>query len=152
MKLFQENVYTDIELADNNEIEVLKTVAQLAAKRLHTDEQEIKSGLLAREALHSSETGNVVLPHAYASDIKKPTLFAFTFTQPVIWGETPAQPINTVIALVMPRSVQWVDYRDDVTMLAKHFVQPADVAAMAARSHDAVGIAHVVNSWLPVSG
>lgn len=151
MKLFQENVYTDVELADNNEIVALKLIAQTAADKLGVDEQELKSGLIVREAMSTSAMGDIAMPHANVSGIENPTVLAFTFAEPIIWGEAPAHSVDTVIALIMPRNEHQEDYHDVLDSFAKHMTQPADVAAITASKQDANGLVNIVNNWLPVT-
>lgn len=123
MKLTTENVFTNIYLPNANEIQILSTISQVVADKLGINEQEIKSGFLAREAAGSTAFGGkIAIPHANSSDIDKPVTFVMTFDDDIDWNSSDDQPVNIVIALIMPRNSHEKDYhyivknlRDELT-------------------------------------
>ena len=128
MKLTTENVFTKIYLPKANEIQILSTISQVIANKLNIDEQEIKSGFLAREAAGSTAFGGkVAIPHANSSDIDEPIAFVLTFDDDIDWRSKDDQPVNVVIALIMPRNSHEKDYHYIVKDLRDDLANPAIV-------------------------
>lgn len=118
MKISNENVFTNVYLPNANEIDVLSIISKAIAGKINIDEQEIKSGFLSREALGSTAFGGkVAIPHANSSDVKEVKAFVFTFDDQIDWRSEDGEPVNIVIALIMPRNNHQEDYHEIVNDL-----------------------------------
>ncbi|WP_334330061.1 PTS sugar transporter subunit IIA [Companilactobacillus sp. HBUAS59699] len=115
MKISNENVFTNVYLPNTNEIDVLSIISKAIAGKINIDEQEIKSGFLSREALGSTALGGkVAIPHANSSDVNEIQTFVFTFDNQIDWRSEDGEPVNIVIALIMPRNNHQEDYQEIV--------------------------------------
>ncbi|MFD1671387.1 PTS sugar transporter subunit IIA [Agrilactobacillus yilanensis] len=93
---------------ERNEVQVLCQLAQSVAEQLQVPVQGLKSDLLASEAYQASTIGGqAVLPKICTTAVQQPTIFAYTFTQPVPWrsGQT-WHLVTSAIILATPDTQQ----------------------------------------------
>ncbi len=87
LSLFKKYATTDIELNHYNELEALKTLATIAAKKANQDEQLVKSGLLASIAQGEfSINGRVLTTNATITETHHIHIVVGTFANAVNWS------------------------------------------------------------------
>lgn len=108
LSLFKKYATTDIELDNYNELDAIKELAHIAAKKSNQDEQLVKSGLLASVAQgDASVNGRVLTTTATITEAHHIHIVAATFAQKINWSGT---PIDFAFVILKP------DGADDETV------------------------------------
>lgn len=85
--------------------QLLKDIADIAAKKTNQKGQEIFQTLLEREKLGSTGVGNgIAIPHGKIEGLKELTGLAFFLDKPIDFESVDDQPVDIVFLLLAPET------------------------------------------------
>jgi len=94
----------ELDLRVSDERSLRQMLANRLARRSGLSEQEVREGLLEREALGSTSLGHgVALPHARVDKLDKPMAIFLRLAKPIALNAPDDEPVDLVLALLMPR-------------------------------------------------
>lgn len=94
----------ELDLRVSDERNLRQMLANRLARRSGLSEQDVREGLLEREALGSTSLGHgVALPHARVDKLDKPMAIFLRLAKPIALNAPDDEPVDLILALLMPR-------------------------------------------------
>lgn len=128
---------TLLDLTANSKTDLIRALAQVAARSVAVPEKVIQDALAAREALGSTGIGQgIALPHANLRGLAKPFTLAARLKAPVDFDSIDGLPVDIVVLLLIPDRAG-ERHVDRLACVAKQLrSQPVQVRIRQARNQE----------------